>query len=175
MQQAAAYIGRGFSTKKASSVEFRCALRPTSDKGVVRCGGAAVRGGRGGGGEGGYVSWLGSAVEQRVQILSLHRDWRARRPTASVNLFFSVRRPHVANGYISYARFRVLSASGECAFMSLHLDTWEAHLGSTTSDSCMSARSRVDRHLRNICFPEKWRCGDLCLWVQVSQLFQIFI
>ena len=89
--------------------------------------------------------------------------------------FFSVRRPHVANGYISYARFRVLSASGECAFMSLHLDTWEAHLGSTTSDSCMSARSRVDRHLRNICFPEKWRCGDLCLWVQVSLLFQIFI
>ena len=49
MQQAAAYIGRGFSTKKASSVEFRCALRPTSDKRVVRCGGAAVRGGRGGG------------------------------------------------------------------------------------------------------------------------------
>ena len=87
MQQAAAYIGRGFSTKKASSVEFRCALRPTSDKRVVRCGGAAVRGGRGGG-EGGYVSWLGSAIEQRVQILSLHRDWRARRPTASVNLFF---------------------------------------------------------------------------------------
>lgn len=50
-----------------------------------RCGGT---GREGGGGEGGYVSWLGSAIEQRVQILSLHRDWRARRPTASVNLFF---------------------------------------------------------------------------------------
>ena len=172
MQQAAAYIGRGFSTKKVSSVEFRCALRPTSGKRVVRCGGAAALGGREG--EGGYVSWLGSAIEQRVQILSLHRDWRARRPAASVNLFFSVRRPNV-DGYILYARFRVLSASGECTSMPLHLDTLEAHLGSTTSDSCMAARSRVDFHLRNICFPEKWRCGGLCLWVQVSQLFQIFV
>ena len=78
----------------------------------------------------------------------------------------------MANGYISYARFRVLSASGECTSMPLHLDTWEAHLGSFTSDSRMSARSK-SIYEKN--FPGKWRSGVFqrrSLWVNLSRFFK---